>query len=91
MICSAIPTAVIWAISTFVVADFVFAQSYPSRRIRLIVPAGPGGPNDVLARLLAQHLPQALGGNVVGENLPAAAVGSLREASRRPILMAIRC
>ena len=79
MIRSAIPAAVIWAISTFVVVDIAFAQSYPSRPIRLIVPAGPGGPNDVLARLLAQHLPQALGGSVVVENL---AGGGGRVAAR---------
>jgi len=59
--------------------DLAFAQSFPTRPIRLIVPAGPGGPNDVLARLLAQHLPQALGGNVVVENL---AGGGGRVAAR---------
>ena len=32
------------------------------------MPAGPGGPNDVLARLLAQQMPQTLGGPVVVEN-----------------------
>jgi tripartite-type tricarboxylate transporter receptor subunit TctC len=76
---SPITTALIWAISTLAMVDFAFAQSYPSRPIRLIVPAGPGGPNDVLARLLAQHLPQALGGSVVVENL---AGGGGRVAAR---------
>jgi tripartite-type tricarboxylate transporter receptor subunit TctC len=44
------------------------ARAYPDRPVRLVVPAGPGGPNDVLARILAQHLQTALPGTVVVEN-----------------------
>ena len=44
------------------------AQQYPSKPIKLIVPAAPGGPNDVLARLLAQHFQTALGATVVIDN-----------------------
>jgi tripartite-type tricarboxylate transporter receptor subunit TctC len=44
------------------------AQSYPTRVIKLIVPAGPAGPTDLLARLLADRMGAALGHAVIVEN-----------------------
>src|SRR5262245_1721305 len=44
------------------------AQSYPSKPIKLIVPAGPGGPTDVLARLVGDRVSAALGQPVVVDN-----------------------
>ncbi len=49
---------------------------YPARPIKMIVPFPPGGPVDVPARILSQHLPQMLGQPVVVENR-AGAAGSL--------------
>jgi tripartite-type tricarboxylate transporter receptor subunit TctC len=46
------------------------AQSYPSRVIKLVVPFTPGSPNDVMARLLTQHLPARLGQAIVVDNKP---------------------
>jgi tripartite-type tricarboxylate transporter receptor subunit TctC len=46
------------------------AQSYPARPVKLIVPYAPGGPNDIMARVLAQKLGEALGGTFFVENLP---------------------
>ena len=52
------------------------AQTWPDKQpIRLIVPAGPGGPNDVLARLVAQYLQPVLKQSVVVENRPGAGGG----------------
>ncbi len=44
------------------------AQAYPARTVSLVVPAAPGGPSDVLARVLSEKLKNALGQNVVVEN-----------------------
>ena len=49
-----------------------FAQPYPSKPIRIIVPAGTGTVSDMMARLIAVHMSKSMGQNVVVENLPAA-------------------
>ncbi len=46
--------------------------TWPDRSIRLIVPVAAGGSQDIVARLLARHLTDALGQNVVVENHPGA-------------------
>jgi tripartite-type tricarboxylate transporter receptor subunit TctC len=54
------------------VARFAFAQTYPSRPVRLIVPFGPGGGTDIVARLIGQWLSERLGQQFVIENRPGA-------------------
>ena len=60
---TAIATA---ATATF--ANLAFAQAYPSKSIRIIVPFPPGGTTDVAARLVAHRLTETMGQTVVVEN-----------------------
>jgi tripartite-type tricarboxylate transporter receptor subunit TctC len=48
------------------------AQNYPSRTVKLIVPFGAGGPADVYARILAQHLTEATKQSFIVEDRPGA-------------------
>jgi tripartite-type tricarboxylate transporter receptor subunit TctC len=54
-----------WIISTA-----GFAQQFPSKPIRIIVPLAAGGTGDTLARLLGEELARDLGGSVIVENRP---------------------
>ena len=54
------------------------AESFPSRPVRLIVPAGAGGVTDILGRVIASKLTESLGQQVIVDNRPGASgiVGS---------------
>ena len=53
----------------------VAAQDYPNKPVRLIIPFPPGGSNDVVGRLIATHLSDRLGKQVVVDNRGAGAGG----------------
>ena len=56
------------AISTLTLATGVAAQGYPNRPVKVIIPFPPGGTLDIVGRMLAQKLGDALGQQFVVEN-----------------------
>lgn len=84
------PSHKVWAV---VLALFVllftcngaFAQAFPSRPVRIVVPFAPGGGADIYARMLAQAMSSQLGQSVVVENDGGGAgMIALEKVSRAP-------
>ena len=68
------------AVAVPAVWRFAWAQTYPSRPVRLIVGFPPGGATDIIARLMGQRLSERLGQPFVIENRPGAASNIATEA-----------
>src|SRR5262245_22269845 len=79
---------------------FAWAQAYPTRPVRVIVPFAPGGPTDIFARLVAQKLSEhfrkqfyvenigGAGGNIgMGQGAKAAADGYTMLVTGTPIVI----
>lgn len=64
-------------------AGVACAQSYPSRPVRFILPAGPGGGLDIVARLISPKLGQTMGQTVVVDNRPGASGSIALEIASR--------
>lgn len=61
------------------------AESYPSKPVRLVAPAAPGGNPDVLARMLAEKLSAAFGRSFVVENMPGGGgIGAAVSVAKSP-------
>lgn len=62
------------------------AQSYPSKPITMIVPFAAGGPTDIIARVVGEHMSKSLGQQVVVENVAGAGgtTGITRGAQAAP-------
>jgi tripartite-type tricarboxylate transporter receptor subunit TctC len=67
-------------------ASTLYAQSYPSKPVRLILPYPAGGATDILGRLVGQKLAEQLGQPFVPENRPGAAgnIGTEIVAKAKP-------
>jgi tripartite-type tricarboxylate transporter receptor subunit TctC len=67
-------------------ASVAFAQPYPTKPVRIVVPLVPGGNQDIVARAVAEELSRGLGQQVIVENRPgiAAIVGTQAVKSSAP-------
>lgn len=64
--------AVTFAAAFAFFAGAAWAQPYPARPIRLVVPFAPGGGNDLLARIVSQKFQEKWGQTAIVENKPGA-------------------
>ena len=74
------------AASAVVLAAAVFAQSYPSRPVKLIVPFAPGGTTDIIARVVTARIQPNLGQPMIVENRAGAGgvIGATETAKAVP-------
>src|SRR5258708_17101608 len=81
-----LPTAAGLAVAMLALSNPAAAQDYPVRPVRLISPFPPGGSNDVVGRLIATHLAERLGKQVVVDNRGGAGgvIGTKAVAKSRP-------
>jgi len=64
-------TTILMVMLSFAAASY--AQTFPAKPIRIVVPSPAGGPSDFAARAVSQNLPQYLGQSVIVDNRPGGA------------------
>jgi tripartite-type tricarboxylate transporter receptor subunit TctC len=79
-----IKTALALAVAAF--AGTAQAQTYPAKTITMVVPFAAGGPTDIIARIMADHMGRTLGQTIVVENVAGAGgtTASLRVSKATP-------
>jgi tripartite-type tricarboxylate transporter receptor subunit TctC len=60
------------ALSFSLAASSAFAQAFPAKPITMIVPFAAGGPTDIIARIVGDHMSKTLGQQIVVENVAGA-------------------
>jgi tripartite-type tricarboxylate transporter receptor subunit TctC len=68
----AFPVAMVWAVAIVGMIGNAGAQNYPSKPIRVINPAAPGGNSDIVFRLLSPKMSEILGQQLVFDYRPGA-------------------
>src|SRR3954469_4885331 len=63
---------VVTAFAALVVAAPAFAQTYPAKPIRLLVPFGPGGVGDITSRAVMQKMSESMNQQIIIDNRPSA-------------------
>src|SRR5262245_47289472 len=79
-------TLLVFAVAAILGTGQATAQEWPTRTLTMVVAFTPGGPLDTLARNLQPNLSEALGQQVIVENVPGGGgtIGSLRVANADP-------
>lgn len=79
-------SAVLATTLMFAVVPAAQAQSYPDKPVKMVVGFAPGGPTDILARILAKTLSTTLGANVLVDNRAGAGgmIGTQQAAKADP-------
>src|ERR1700732_4080590 len=74
------------AVALPTVSPIAMAQTYPPRPVTMIVPFAAGGPSDVAARVVSEHMSRTLGQQLVIENVAGAGgtTGSIRAMRANP-------
>jgi tripartite-type tricarboxylate transporter receptor subunit TctC len=77
----------VWlALALCALTPSAFAQDYPDRVITLVAPFPPGGPSDTTARMIIGPMSQALGQQIIVENVTGAGgtIGANKVAKAKP-------